>query len=352
MSLEQFKNNSITTLGSEVSSVTTTITLATGSGNSFPAISGGQFFTGTMIAAGSTTGTPNEIVKVTARVGDTLTVLRGQEGTAAASWSVGDIFAGLPTAGFFNDVILESDVQLQAGNSAVDTGAANQAIIVLAPAIGSLGSIMYAPIRILKEANPNTGAYTIIVNGLPAKPLLLNGQPMAAGQLAASEIFEVVWDGANFELMSVPASIANGNLALMAAGTVKANLTNSAAAPQDVTTSELLAALGIGGGAINTNGYIVVPVLIGGAVINVFVQWMAVNGTVGSDQTYNFAEPFPTACLFCNGTYKDTTSTGNGGSILDASYINRTQFRTQWIDVYNSGGRGDAALVKIIAFGY
>jgi len=101
---ELFANNATTTLGSAAGSGATTMTVATGTGNQFPSPAAGQYFSATLWAAGSTTGEPNEIVHVTSRTGDTMTVERGQEGTTAQAWSVGDTFANYPTAAFYNRV--------------------------------------------------------------------------------------------------------------------------------------------------------------------------------------------------------------------------------------------------------
>ena len=166
MSLYQFTNNANTTLGSAISSGATTITVATGTGILFPTLGTGQYFTATLFAAGSSTGLPNEIVRVTARTGDTMTVLRGQEGTTAQSWNVGDSFSNFITAGLLNNLVGLNDVQSQFGNSAVDAGYTNAGVVTLSPAITSLASILYSPIRVLKINTANTGAYTLNVNGL------------------------------------------------------------------------------------------------------------------------------------------------------------------------------------------
>jgi hypothetical protein len=298
MSLEKFTNNAITTLGSAVAPTSTSITLSSGSGALFPSLAAGQYFTGTMFAAGSSTGTPNEIVKVTARIGDTLTVVRGQEGTSASSWGVGDTFANFPTAAFLNGVVLSGDVQIQSGNSALDTGAANQGIIVLDPAVTNLSQILLAPIRVKKVASANTGAYTLIVNGLTAKPVTINGQSLAAGQLVASQVFEVVWDGTNFELISTPAQIQNSQLANMPAQTVKANPGLSGDSPSDVLISDLASLIGFGTGVLAEKGYFTLPIFISGEEKIVYVQWGKSAGrSTEGDVTTSFQIPFPTACL-------------------------------------------------------
>ena len=303
MSLEKFTNNAIATLGSSVAPTSTTITLSAGSGALFPALTAGQYFTGTMFAAGSSTGTPNEIVKVTGRIGDTLTVVRGQEGTSASSWGVGDTFANFPTAAFLSSIVLSGDIQSQPGNSAVDTGAANQGIIVLNPAITSLSQILFAPIRVYKVSAANNASYSLIVNGLSPQLVTLNGQPLASGQLVGNQVFEVVWDGTNFDLMSNPSQIQNNQLANMPAQTVKANTSLSGAAPSDVSISSLAGLIGIGTGLLSTNGYFQVPIIIGGVSKTAIVQWgKTANINSESSVSVTFPIAFPNACLNAGAT--------------------------------------------------
>jgi hypothetical protein len=92
-----FANNQSTTLGSNLTSGGTTLTVDTGTGAGFPNPSAGQQFAITLwkIANPSTL----EIVYCTARTGDTLTIVRGQEGTSARAWLVGDGVDNRLTAG-------------------------------------------------------------------------------------------------------------------------------------------------------------------------------------------------------------------------------------------------------------
>lgn len=91
-------NNAQSVLAAGISASATTMTLNTGTGALFPApVSGTSFFKLTLIDAA--TGQISEIVHVTARTGDTLTIVRAQEGTLARSWSVNDIAANMMTAG-------------------------------------------------------------------------------------------------------------------------------------------------------------------------------------------------------------------------------------------------------------
>lgn len=97
MSTLLFSNNATTTIAGSISNVATAVNLSPGSGALFPALSAGQVFIGTFVDAA--TGLLREIVQVTARSGDTLTIVRAQEGTTALGWTAGDIFANLWTAG-------------------------------------------------------------------------------------------------------------------------------------------------------------------------------------------------------------------------------------------------------------
>lgn len=79
-----FANNAKGTLASSINGSATTILLQSGQGARFPSPTGGDFFDLTLTEAGLETNW--EIVKVTARSGDSLTVTRGQYGTTALSW--------------------------------------------------------------------------------------------------------------------------------------------------------------------------------------------------------------------------------------------------------------------------
>jgi hypothetical protein len=84
--LNLFTNNAATTLASGITSIDTSLTVATGDGAEFPTLAGSQYFFCTIANnAGSI-----EIIKVTARSTDTFTIVRGQDGTTAAAWAGGD----------------------------------------------------------------------------------------------------------------------------------------------------------------------------------------------------------------------------------------------------------------------
>jgi hypothetical protein len=128
-------NNDLATLASGITSTQTTITLTSGEGALFPnPTSGQQVFSLTLITASNLSNF--EIVYCTARSGDTLTVVRGQEGTGAQAFNAGDLAQGLITAGLLgylvqagapwtwtatqthaSPIVLDNAVQLQGKNT-------------------------------------------------------------------------------------------------------------------------------------------------------------------------------------------------------------------------------------------
>lgn len=91
-------NNAQSVLAAGISSSATSLTVNTGTGALFPSpVSGTSFFKLTLIDAA--TGNLTEIMHVTARSGDVMTVDRAQEGTVARAWSANDIVANMMTAG-------------------------------------------------------------------------------------------------------------------------------------------------------------------------------------------------------------------------------------------------------------
>jgi len=83
-----FTNNATGTLSAAITNVATSLTLGSGQGAKFPALSGGNTFLLTLIGFTSSLETSWEIVSVTARTTDTLTIIRAQESTTAVAWAI------------------------------------------------------------------------------------------------------------------------------------------------------------------------------------------------------------------------------------------------------------------------
>ena len=90
-------NNANSTLAAGITSGQTSIQLATGTGALFPSPGANQYFPITFNDV--STGLVYEIAWCTSRTGDSLTVIRGQEGTSARAWLLGDYAYNANTAG-------------------------------------------------------------------------------------------------------------------------------------------------------------------------------------------------------------------------------------------------------------
>ena len=97
----KFSNNGHSTLAASLTSSGTSITVASGHGARFPSLSSGEYFYATLIDASNNL----EIVKVTARSSDVLTVTRAQEGTTARAYAIGDRIELRVTAQGLSDLI-------------------------------------------------------------------------------------------------------------------------------------------------------------------------------------------------------------------------------------------------------
>ena len=92
-------NNAFGTLNAGITDSDTTIVLQAGEGARFPSLSAGDYFYATLID----TTNNLEIVKVTARSTDTMTVVRGQDSTTARAFSTNDRFELRPVAALFTE---------------------------------------------------------------------------------------------------------------------------------------------------------------------------------------------------------------------------------------------------------
>lgn len=99
----KISNNAVTTIVGAISSSDTGLTVASGTGTLFPVLGTGDYFYATLT---DTAGT-REIVKVTARASDAMTIARGQEGTIAQSFTAGSRLELRVTAGSVIDLITD-----------------------------------------------------------------------------------------------------------------------------------------------------------------------------------------------------------------------------------------------------
>ena len=110
-------NNAFGTLSTSINTSATTVVLDSGQGARFPTLGSGDFFFATLID----TSNNLEIVKVTARSSDSMTVTRAQDNTTALAFAIGDRFELRPTAALFEEIInsaeLSNDTSPQLGGN-------------------------------------------------------------------------------------------------------------------------------------------------------------------------------------------------------------------------------------------
>lgn len=99
-------NNAFGTLSAGINTASTTVTLDAGQGARFPSLGAGDYFFATLVD----TSNNLEIVKVTARSTDSMTVVRGQDDTTATAFAIGDRFELRPTAALFEAIQDEASV--------------------------------------------------------------------------------------------------------------------------------------------------------------------------------------------------------------------------------------------------
>jgi hypothetical protein len=99
------KNNAVSTITTAISASDVGLAVAAGTGSLFPTLGASDYFYTTLVSAGGT----YEVIKVTARVGDTMVIVRAQEGTTAQSFASGSRIEVRVTAASITDMVDEHD---------------------------------------------------------------------------------------------------------------------------------------------------------------------------------------------------------------------------------------------------
>lgn len=174
-------NNAQSVLAAGISASATSLTLNTGTGALFPSpVSGVSFFKLTLIDAA--TGQLSEIVHVTAKSGDVLTIVRGQEGTSSRAWSANDIAANMLTAG---TILLLAQLESPSftGTPAGPTAAPGTNTTQLATTAFTQAAITALSLGTAATKNVGTGTGQIPDMGSFATSLTINGYQKLPGGL-------------------------------------------------------------------------------------------------------------------------------------------------------------------------
>lgn len=170
----KFSNNASGTLASSITTSSTTITLTTGQGSLFPSLASGEFFFATLVDSSNNL----EIVKVTARATDVLTVIRAQDNTTARAFTGGDRFELRPVAAAMVALLQDAkDYSDSSAGSLINahisdpTGAHAASAVSFTPAGGIAATDVQAAITELDSETPSndgtgaTGTWNIGISG-------------------------------------------------------------------------------------------------------------------------------------------------------------------------------------------
>lgn len=178
-----FSNNATSSVAGSVSNTATQINIAAGEGALFPEPTDGNYFVATLYK-GDTSGV-YEIIHVTQRIQDTLTIVRAQENTQAEAWNPGDQFSALITAGCLQHFMQEPDgLDTEIIYHGNDIGTANhiRCLSLFPDPVERPGDGM---VIVVTVAQPNTGPVDAEFLGLAALPVLdAEGHPLVGGELA------------------------------------------------------------------------------------------------------------------------------------------------------------------------
>ena len=188
-----------TTLSAAATSTDTSLSITSATG--IPALVDGQALPITLINAA--TQTVYEICYITAISGTTITVLRGQEGTVAQSWSIGDLVKSCRTSGTTGSVVgtlvPAGSFTLPAGNSPTliltDSITADSTFTLPAAPLAGTGFTVFgsAAAYTTTVASPVTSGspYIEMPDGSQVYSYVIPASSPGAG-------IRIVWDGTNY----------------------------------------------------------------------------------------------------------------------------------------------------------
>ena len=202
MSIEISSNNASTTLALALPASgvgSTQVTLTSGTGKLFPQPGPATYPPGEttyfrLSLVDAATQTKHEILYVINRVGDVLTVLRGQEGTAVQQWNAGDIAFNGNTAG--TEGVQVQVTQLQSGYLTYVAGqGSTTSLSATLPIQGLSGLNAGISLNVLIPST-NAGAYTFNLNNYGDRAVVDSlGNALGAGYLVGGVVYQFVYDG-------------------------------------------------------------------------------------------------------------------------------------------------------------
>jgi hypothetical protein len=226
----KLSNNAFGTLSGAILSGATSIVLTAGHGARFPALGGQDYFYATLV---DTSGNL-EIVKVTARATDTLTVVRGQDGTTARAYSSGDRLELRPCNATL--LALQQESPLAYASSGTDTYTATLAPVPTAYNTGQVYAVTFG-------ATNTSTAPTLNLNSLGAKTIKKYGSAaLLAGDIQSGVTHWLEYNGTDLILLNPAKGQLRGKQTMwIPAGAMIARSTNPATFAQtELATNKIM----------------------------------------------------------------------------------------------------------------
>ena len=153
----KFSNAATATTASSITPSSTTVPVASGLGALFPVLSAGEWFTAVIVDSSNNL----EIVRVTQRVGDVMTVERAQDGTTARTFSSGSRFElRLTTAALNNFLQLDGPQTVTGQKTFTQTIIGNLQGNVTGNVTGNLTGVVTGSL-VGNAATVTNGVYTV-----------------------------------------------------------------------------------------------------------------------------------------------------------------------------------------------
>ena len=312
----KFKNLASSTLQSDVTALATTVTVHADDVAKFPVITGNEYF---IVVAVNSAG-DFEIMRVTAVVGSTFTVIRAQEGTAAKAFVTGDKIEHRLTAESLVTIVEEASITKPHTSTDADV-------------YGHATSTLYSHVKITDD--PASSASAILGIGISPYAVKTRFDQLlgASSQtiITASSAY-VVPETGTYEITAIAGGGKGGNGGWGGGGS-GCPTTNSWA---------LMSGGGAGGGGagqvitqqIQLNKDTSVQVTVGGSGGNTtFGSYLTAiggsNGNNGGNATYAQTRPYDAPACGSPGSggtggysYGTVATNGASGTMQDAPYAN------------------------------